>query len=128
MARLPQFCFLLASFTGLMGMSLGIYMGIAQDHTLTPVHAHLNLLGWVSMFIAGLYYRTHEQAIGRLALAQVAASTLGYMSMTAGLAAILIIGRETFLPLTIIGSLLVWLGMLLFLTIVWVYGQAKPER
>lgn len=36
-------------------MSLWIYMGIAQDHSLTPVHAHLNLLGWVTMFLTGLY-------------------------------------------------------------------------
>ena len=55
--RLPQFCFLLASVTALAGMSLGIYMGIAQDHSLMPVHAHLNLIGWVTMFLMGLYYR-----------------------------------------------------------------------
>jgi hypothetical protein len=123
MTRLPQFCFVLASFTGLVGMSLGIYMGIAQDHALTPVHVHLNLLGWVGMFLAGLYYHTHEHAISRLAVAQVGASTLGYISMMTGLAAMLLTGNEAFLPLAIIGSVLVWLGMFLFLTIVW-----RPSR
>jgi hypothetical protein len=37
--RLPQFCILLASATPLVGMSLGVYMGLAHDHSLTPVHA-----------------------------------------------------------------------------------------
>jgi hypothetical protein len=36
------------------GMALGIYMGAAQDFALSPVHAHINLVGWVSMFLAGL--------------------------------------------------------------------------
>ena len=48
MTRVPQFCFVLAGVTALAGMSLGIYMGIAQDHTLAPVHVHPNLLGRVS--------------------------------------------------------------------------------
>jgi hypothetical protein len=37
--RLPQFCILLASATALVGMCLGVYMGLAHDHSLTPVHA-----------------------------------------------------------------------------------------
>ena len=40
---------------------LGIVMGIAGDHTLFPVHAHLNLLGWVSMAIFSLIYRQYPQ-------------------------------------------------------------------
>ena len=33
---------------------LGIVMGASGNHTLMPVHAHLNLLGWVSMSLFGL--------------------------------------------------------------------------
>ncbi len=39
------------------GMILGLYMGPSQDFRLVPVHAHLNLLGWATMMLAGLYYR-----------------------------------------------------------------------
>ena len=100
-------------------MSLGIYMGIAQDHTLAPVHVHLNLLGWVSLFLFGLYYRAHDYVRGGLAHLQVVASACGYLSMMAGLAAMLLTGRVTYLPIAITGSLLVWLGMLMFAIIVW---------
>ena len=39
------------------GMALGMHMGESRDFTLAPVHAHINLLGWASMMIYGLYYR-----------------------------------------------------------------------
>lgn len=41
----------------LIGIGLGGYMGASGDHTLTPVHAHINLLGFVLMTIFGLSYR-----------------------------------------------------------------------
>ena len=42
---------------GLIGMTLGMVMGIREDFTLAPAHAHLNLVGFVVPFLAGLYYR-----------------------------------------------------------------------
>ena len=41
----------------LTGMSLGTFMGMTQDFTFAPVHAHINLVGWVTHFLFGLYYR-----------------------------------------------------------------------
>ncbi len=40
----------------IVGMVWGIVMGIGQDHSTLPAHAHLNLLGWVSLFLFGIYY------------------------------------------------------------------------
>ncbi|HCU52928.1 MAG TPA: hypothetical protein DIC36_01125 [Gammaproteobacteria bacterium] len=39
------------------GVGLGIFMAASNDHSMHPVHAHLNLLGWVAMFLFGLFYR-----------------------------------------------------------------------
>ena len=41
----------------IVGVALGIYMGGSGDHSLHPVHAHLNLLGWVALSLFGLFYR-----------------------------------------------------------------------
>ena len=41
----------------IVGVALGIYMGASGDHSMHPVHAHLNLLGWVAMSLFGLFYR-----------------------------------------------------------------------
>src|SRR6516225_6598219 len=39
------------------GLIWGLVMGISQDFSTMPAHAHLNLLGWVSLFLFGIYYR-----------------------------------------------------------------------
>ncbi len=44
------------------GMIWGIAMGITQDHSTLPAHAHLNRLGWVSLFLFGIYYHLHPAA------------------------------------------------------------------
>lgn len=42
----------------LLGMGLGIWMSIFNDYLLMPLHAHINLVGWVSLALFGLAYRT----------------------------------------------------------------------
>lgn len=39
------------------GVALGIHMAASGNHLMHAVHAHLNLLGWVAMFLFGLFYR-----------------------------------------------------------------------
>ncbi len=46
-------------------VSLGVFMGASGDHSLFPVHAHLNLLGWVSMTLTALIYRQFPQSAAR---------------------------------------------------------------
>ena len=45
----------------LIGMGLGVYMGATGDHTLHPVHAHLNLLGWTLLGLSGLMFHAFPQ-------------------------------------------------------------------
>lgn len=52
------------------GVSLGIAMGASGDFTLRPVHAHLNLLGWATLALAGLVYSAYPEA-GRSRLARI---------------------------------------------------------
>jgi cbb3-type cytochrome oxidase subunit 1 len=39
-----------------LGVSMGLAMGIMQNFALHPVHAHINLLGWATMALAGVIY------------------------------------------------------------------------
>jgi len=57
MARIDIWFLLLATCCLTAGVSMGIWMGIAHDFSLAPVHAHLNLLGWASLALFGLAYR-----------------------------------------------------------------------
>ena len=38
------------------GVTMGLAMGITQKFALHAVHAHINLLGWATMALAGLIY------------------------------------------------------------------------
>jgi hypothetical protein len=54
----------------LAGVAMGVGMGITKDFTLRPVHAHVNLLGWASMALFGLFYKTTPRA-GETTLAKI---------------------------------------------------------
>ena len=43
----------------IVGIAMGIVMGAAHDFTFTPVHAPLNLLGWTSLALFGLVYKSY---------------------------------------------------------------------
>ena len=60
----------LAVIYAVLGVTLGIVMAAGHDYTLKPVHAHLNLLGWASMALFGLWYRS-APAAGETRLAKV---------------------------------------------------------
>jgi drug/metabolite transporter (DMT)-like permease len=105
---------------GLAGMAFGIAMGITQNFVLLPAHAHLNLLGYVPMFLSALYYRAvPEAASSRLAPLQAIVSGVGAILFPIGIACVLIGGHERFEPVVIAGAFTVLVGMLLFAVIVY---------
>jgi FtsH-binding integral membrane protein len=54
------------------GMVWGLVMAISENHVTFPAHAHLNLLGWVSLFLFGIFYHLHPEIDrSRTALVQV---------------------------------------------------------
>ena len=59
---IPSLFFRTAIVLAIAGILLGIFMGMNQDFRLAHMHAHLNLLGWVSFFIFGGYYALAPQA------------------------------------------------------------------
>lgn len=44
------------------GVALGIAMGATENFLMRPVHAHVNLLGWATLAIAGLIYAVYPTA------------------------------------------------------------------
>jgi hypothetical protein len=103
----------------MIGLALGMVMGIRQDFSLMPVHAHLNLIGFVLMFAAGLYYRLVPAAgEGLLATTQGFLHIVGAIVLPAGLAAMLSWGPGYEL-IVVIGSIVVFVAMALFAVIVY---------
>ena len=106
--------FFAAVIAVLVGMSWGIVMAISQDHSAMPAHAHLNLLGWVSLFLFGIFYRLHPALdVTRTALMQVCIWAIGTVSLTVGVA-MLHAGNKGGEPFAGIGSFVLLADMLLF--------------
>ena len=96
------------------GMIWGIVMGITEDHSTMPAHAHLNLLGWVSLFLFGIYYHLHPAIdLSRLAVVQVWIWIAGTIIMTIGVA-LVHSGHAIGDPIAAISSLIVFADILLF--------------
>jgi hypothetical protein len=108
----------------LVGMLAGIAMGIQQNFTLAPAHAHLNLIGGVLLFLFGLYYRLIPAA-GTSLLANVQGwlHIAGAILFPAGVAVVLLKG-PSFLAAPIVGSLMVVAAMTLFAAIVFRTSRA----
>jgi cbb3-type cytochrome oxidase subunit 1 len=87
MRGLAFYCFVSAALYAVTGMAGGIYMAASHDHTLATAHAHLNLLGFVSLAIFGLYYHTVPgAALTRLAKLHAIAATIGLWLLIPGIA------------------------------------------
>ena len=123
--RIEQYCIAVAATAALSGMGLGIFMAVSQDFTLMPAHAHLNLLGWVSMALYGLYYRGAALLRIRLAWVQAGVATAGFVTMTGALAALLVTLDHRFEALVGVGASLSLVAMALFL--VQVVTESRPE-
>ena len=100
------------------GTAMSIAMGITHDFRLAPAHEHLNLLGWVTMALAGLYYRAVPAATeSALAGLHLIVANLG-MILLLGALLVLPLGYEPALPAAAIGSLLLFAATGLFAAIV----------
>jgi len=112
--KASSLCFRAAVLMALAGMAWGIGMAISEDHTAMPAHAHLNLLGWVSLFLFGIFYRLHPSLEAtRIALVQVWIWIFGTVVLTIGVA-MLLSGSDSGEPIATGGSLITLADMLLF--------------
>ena len=115
MPRVSLAFFTVAALCGLAGMLWGMHMGMSQDFTMRPAHAHLNLLGWVTLAImGGFYVLAGDRVSSKLAWLNFALSGAGVLVLTPMLAQLL--GGATALgPMMVIPEVLVVGGMLVFI-------------
>jgi hypothetical protein len=98
----------------LAGVALGNYMGAQQDFRFTHVHAHLHLLGWVSLSLVGLIYTQHPALQrGWLAHAHYWLHTLGLVVFMGAFAWGAAVGDKP-VPFIAGGASMVSLGVLAF--------------
>ena len=96
------------------GMIVGVYMAASHEHALAQAHAHINLIGWVSLFLIGLFYERRPQ-LDKSAGArwQVILYSIGAVVTNASLAALLL-GNTGAEPGAAVGSFIVLGSMIWF--------------
>ncbi|MGO4475454.1 hypothetical protein AB4Z32_04285 [Massilia sp. 2TAF26] len=98
----------------IIGISMGIAMGASQNFTLRPVHAHINLLGWTTMALAGLIYSVFPKAgESRLARLHFWLLNLALPVMMSALA-LLLFGQVGVAPVLALAEIVAALGIVAF--------------
>ena len=104
--------FATAAIFALCGMVWGIQMSASQDHTLSPAHGHLNLIGFVVMSVFGTYYALTPSANeSRLAVIHYGLTVAAVLVLVPGIVMAITGQGET---LAKIGSVIAVLTMALF--------------
>ena len=121
MKGLSYWFFALGVLSVLIGMVWGIQMAATHDHLLSPAHAHLNLLGWVSFSIYAFFYHLVPNAAqGLLPKVHFALALVGLVVIVPGIAMAHTGVNE---GIAAAGSILSLLSMLVFGVIVLRHGR-----
>lgn len=128
MPRVSQLFFKTAILFLIAGIGMGLQMSISGVHNVTGAHAHANLLGWVTMALFGGFYALNPaKAQGRLALVQYGVYTVGVVVMVPALY-LMLAGNPAFEPLVAAGSMIAFLGVILFAVLVFAPDRQQSAR
>jgi hypothetical protein len=114
------------------GAFLGSHMAGAGDYAVRPVHAHILVVGWLSLFAFSSYYRSYEvPKTSKLAMFHVWTAILGSFGLTAGMWLYNVKPfplPETFtMVFYIVGGSTLLLSFLLFVFMTFKYSQSKKR-
>ena len=76
----------MAIIYSLLGMMLGLSMAMSHDHSQTPTHAHIMVLGWLMSAVFGFFYHLVPAArASRLAIIHFWLAAVSSLGMFVGL-------------------------------------------
>ena len=75
----------LAAIFGLLGSYIGSHMSGAGNYEFRPIHAHILLVGWLSMFAWGIFYRVYKVKSPKLVTAHGWTAIIGVIGLTMGM-------------------------------------------
>jgi hypothetical protein len=75
----------LGAIFGLLGAIIGSDMAGSGNYQIRPVHAHILVVGWLSIFVWGLFYRVFKIKSTKLVTAHGWTAGIGAVGLTAGM-------------------------------------------
>lgn len=74
-----------AALFGILGTYLGSKMSGEMDYSLRPIHAHVLLVGWLSVFAWGIFYKAYKVRYKKLVAVHGWLAILGSFGLTFGM-------------------------------------------
>lgn len=74
-----------AAIFGVIGAVLGAHMAGAGSYAFRPVHAHVLVVGWLSLFAWAVYYKVFQTRPSALATAHVWSAIIGSIGLSVGM-------------------------------------------
>ncbi|MBU5347261.1 hypothetical protein AK95_04065 [Paenibacillus sp. LC231] len=74
-----------AALFGILGTYLGSKMSGEMDYSLRPIHAHILLVGWLSVFAWGIFYKAYKVRYKKLVAVHGWLAILGSFGLTFGM-------------------------------------------
>ena len=74
-----------AAIFGLIGTVLGSHMAGAGSYAFRPIHAHILLVGWLSLFAWGVFYRIYKVRAKKLITFHGWTAIIGAIGLTGGM-------------------------------------------
>jgi peptidoglycan/LPS O-acetylase OafA/YrhL len=128
MPRISHYFFKTATIFLIVGIAMGLHMGLSEDHSAMPAHAHVLLLGWVTSALFGGYYALQPaKAERRIAFVHFGIYLFGMVIMLPALY-LKYTGYQKLEPLLGGGSMIVGLGVLIFAYVLFSPDEARTSR
>lgn len=102
----------------LAAMVMGLVMAASHNHSLSVAHGHLNLLGWVSVALYGLFLRGRTEAATLLAKIHFALAHIGVVALSVGLSILYVGDAAVGEPIAAVASIVAIVAMALFAVMV----------
>lgn len=118
-----------SAIMGLIGAVLGSHMAGAGSLAFRPVHAHILVVGWLSVFAWGIYYKAYRVKAHKLMAAQGWTGMIGSAGLSLGLWLQYLQpfgdSKALILPIYIGGGVILLISFFLFLLITFMGEEKK---
>ncbi|KKK38864.1 hypothetical protein WQ57_05800 [Mesobacillus campisalis] len=74
-----------AAIFGIIGTFIGSQMSGSMDYSLRPIHAHILLVGWLSVFAWGIFYQVFKVKYKKLVSIHSVLAMAGALGLTLGM-------------------------------------------
>ena len=122
----------LAAIFGLLGSYIGSHMSGAGSYEFRPIHAHILLVGWLSMFAWGIFYRVFKVKSPKLVAAHGWTAILGVFGLTMGMWLYNLnpfsLNKTFTMIFFIMGGTILLISFALFIVVTWMINEKEEVK